>query len=48
MSGATAEVGLVNECQYDGCKLCVGRVRAEVVSTILFYYTVLVQGHYFN
>jgi hypothetical protein len=30
MSGATAEVGMVNEeCQCEG-KLCVGRVRAEV------------------
>ena len=48
MSGATAEVGMVNEeCQYDG-KLCVGRVRGEVVSTILCYCTVLVQGQYFN
>lgn len=48
MSGATAEVGMVNEgCQYDG-KLCVGRVRGEVVSAILCYCTVLVQDHYFN
>jgi len=48
MSVATAEVGMLNEeCQYGG-KLCVGRVRGEVVSTILCYHTVLVQGHYFN
>jgi len=48
MSVATAEVGMVNEeCQYGG-KLCVGRVREEVVSTILCYCTVLVQRYYFN
>jgi len=48
--------GLCNVCarrfvcysfQYGG-RLCVGRVRGEIVSTILCYCTVLVQGHYFN
>ena len=39
MIDATAEVGMVNEeCQYDG-KLCVGRVRGELL--VQFYVAVL-------
>ena len=37
LSGATAEVLMVNEeCQYDGI-FCIGRMRGEVVSTVFYY-----------